>query len=92
MSTIKNGKISLYCHFNKIIKQPRTCFQSPALRQKHIKNVCHTACQYLTSFILIVLKIKNTCNFYYEAMPMMTLQILKSVDFTKTQKPKPSVV
>ena len=26
------------------------------------------------------------CNFHYVAMPMMTSQILKSVDFTKTQK------
>ena len=25
-------------------------------------------------------------NFHYEAVPMMTSQILKSVDFTKTQK------
>ena len=43
MSTIKNGQISLYCHFNKIIKGPGTSFQSPALSQKHDKNVCHTA-------------------------------------------------
>ena len=26
------------------------------------------------------------CNFHYVAMPMMTSQILKSMDFTKTQK------
>ena len=26
------------------------------------------------------------CNFHYVAMPMMTSQILKSGDFTKTQK------
>ena len=26
------------------------------------------------------------CNFHYVAMPMMTSQILKTVDFTKTQK------
>ena len=26
------------------------------------------------------------CNFHYVAMSMMTSQILKSVDFTKTQK------
>ena len=43
MSTIKNGQITLYCHFNKIIKGPGTSFQSPALRPKHVKNVCHTA-------------------------------------------------
>ena len=29
MSTIKNGQISLSCHFNKIIKGPGTSFQSP---------------------------------------------------------------
>ena len=28
------------------------------------------------------------CNFHYVAMPMMTSQILKSVDFTKIQKPR----
>ena len=29
---------------------------------------------------------KHKCNFHYVAMPMMTSHILKSVDFTKTQK------
>ena len=38
----KNGKISVYCRFNKIIKGPGSSFQSPALIQKHIRNVCHT--------------------------------------------------
>ena len=47
---MKNGQISLYCHFNKIIKGPGTSFQSPALNQKHIKNVCQTAHEYLTKF------------------------------------------
>ena len=28
----------------------------------------------------------HKCNFHYAAMLMMTLQILKSEDFTKTQK------
>ena len=28
----------------------------------------------------------NQCNFHYVAMSMMASQILKSVDFTKTQK------
>ena len=27
------------------------------------------------------------CNFHYKAMPIMTSQNLKSVDFTKSQKP-----
>ena len=48
MSIIKNGQISLFCHFNKIIKG--SSFQSPALNQKHFRNVCQTAHQYLTKF------------------------------------------
>ena len=50
MSTIKNGQILLYCHFNKIIKGPGASFQSPALSQKQLRNVCHTAHKYLTKF------------------------------------------
>ena len=50
MPTIKNSQTSRYCHFNKIIKWPGTSFQSPALNQKHFRNVCHTAHQYLTKF------------------------------------------
>ena len=48
---MKNGTISLYFHFNKIIKGPGTSFQFPTLIQKFWK-------------------------------------VLKSVDFTKTQKPR----
>ena len=43
MSTIKNDQISIYCHFNKIIKKPGTSFQSPALSRKHVTNIFHTA-------------------------------------------------
>ena len=50
MLTIKDGQISLYCHFNKIIKGPGTSFQSPAFSQKQVKNVCRTAYKYLTKF------------------------------------------
>ena len=39
MSTIKMAKT----HFNKIIKGFGKSFQSPALSQKHVRNVCHTA-------------------------------------------------
>ena len=42
MSTINNGQILLYYHFNEIIKGPGTSFQSPALSQEHVRNVCHT--------------------------------------------------
>ena len=41
--TIKNGQILLSCNFNKIMKGPGTSSQSPALSQKHVRNVCHTA-------------------------------------------------
>ena len=43
MSTIKNGPILLYFHFNDIIKEPGTSFQSPALNQKDVRNVFHIA-------------------------------------------------
>ena len=48
--SIKNDQISLYCHFNKIIKGPATSFQSPAVNQKHVKNVCQTTHWYLMKF------------------------------------------
>ena len=51
MLTIKNCQISLYRHFNKIIKEPGTSFQSPVLSQKHVRNVCLTAYSYLTKFL-----------------------------------------
>ena len=50
MSVIKNGQISLYYHFDKIIKGSGTSLQSPALSQKHGRNVCHAAHKYLTKF------------------------------------------
>ena len=50
MLAIKNGQISLYCHFNKMIKGPVTSSQSPTVSEKHVRNVCHTAHQYLTIF------------------------------------------
>ena len=51
MPNMKNGQIPLYGRFNKIIKGPGTICQSPALNQKHrIRNVCHTAHEYLTKF------------------------------------------
>ena len=35
MSTIKNGQISLYFNFNKMIKEPGASFQSPELSQNY---------------------------------------------------------
>ena len=32
------------------LKGPGTSFQSPALSQKHVRNVFHTAHEYLTKF------------------------------------------
>ena len=91
MSTIKCGQNQLYSYINKIIKESGSSFQSPALRQKHVRNVCHTAhYQYLTKFNFDSTqgfkRTKRKHNFHYVAMPMMTSQILKSVGFTKTQK------
>ena len=43
MSTIKNDQILRFCHFNKIMKEPRTSFQSPVFSQKQVRNICHTA-------------------------------------------------
>ena len=77
MSTIKNGQISLYCYFNKTIKAPGTSFQSPALGQKHVRNVCHMSHSTLVfhqiSFwqYLRFKRNKHKCNFHYVAMPMM---------------------
>ena len=50
MFTVKNGQISLYCHFDETIKGPGTSSQPLALSQKHARNVCQTAHQYLTKF------------------------------------------
>ena len=50
---------SCYICFNKMIKGPGNTFQSTALSQKHVTNICHTAHQYLTKFYLIVLRIQK---------------------------------
>ena len=50
MSAIKNDPISLYCHFNKVIKRSETSFQLSALSQKHVRNVCRTTYHYFTKF------------------------------------------
>ena len=91
MLTIKNGQISLYCRFNKIIKGPEISFQSPALSQKHGRNVCDTAHQYLTKFHFdsiydskeISVSVTSLCTNSYDPS-----QILRSVDLTKAQRPR----
>ena len=75
MSTIKNSQISLYFHFKKIMKGPRTSFQSPALNQKmyQFDSTCFK-------------RNKHNCNFHYVTRSMMASHILKSMDFTKKEK------
>ena len=46
---MKNGQISLYFHFNKIIKGSGTNFQSPSLNKKHIRNVIFRVTIFLKS-------------------------------------------
>ena len=41
MPTVEAGQILLYCHFNKITKEPGTSFQSPAFNQKYVRNAFH---------------------------------------------------
>ena len=88
MSTIKNRQTLPYCHFNKVIKEPGTNFQSPAFSQKHAKNVCDTTDQYLTKFHFGSTQdskeVSNKSNYHYSAMLMMKSQIFKFTDFTKT--------
>ena len=75
------SQISLQRHFNKIIKGPGTSLKSPALSQKYVRNVGHRSNQYLTKFILVVFRIQKI-----NVTSMLTPQILKSLNFTKTQK------
>ena len=91
MSTINNDQIELYSHFNKIIKEPGTSFQSSAFSQKHVRNVCHTSHQYLTKFHFDRTQdskflLNPKCNLHYAARLMVMSQILKSAGFTKAQK------
>ena len=43
MPTTKKWPDLAILSFNKIINGPGTSFQSSALNQKHVTNVCHTA-------------------------------------------------
>ena len=84
MSTIKNGQILLYCHFNNFIKEPGTSFQFPASSQRHVRYVCHTEHKYLTKFHFD--STQDSKEISVSMMHMMTSQSLKSIDFTKTEK------
>ena len=75
MSTIKNGQILLYCHFNKLIKGPGTSFQSQALSQKHVRNAFHTAHFYILQHIIFFVG-KN--NF----VAVVTFKVLKIPNFS----------
>ena len=84
MSTIKNGQISLYCHFNKIIKGPVTSFQSPAFkRYKHKCNVHYVAMPMMTSQILRSADfIEIQKSRYLENETLFFLQIKKLINNT----------
>ena len=83
MSTIKNGQILLYCHFNKIIKEPGTSFQLQHLAKNMLEMFIIQHTSIWPNFILIGFKTnKHKCNLQL----MMTSQILKSAGFTETQK------
>ena len=92
MTVIKNGQISLCCHFNKIRKGSGDSSQSSALSQKNMLemlDIQHNSIWPI--FILIAIRIKKNkhkCNFYYVAVPMTSkvLKFHKNADFTKTQK------
>ena len=79
MPTLKNGQISLYCHFIKIIKGPGTSFKSPALSQYLVRTVCHTAYQYLTKF-----HVDSTQDKYISVISV-TSQIHKNLDILRTE-------
>ena len=85
MSIIKNGQILLYCHFNKIIKEPGASFQSPAFSQKHVTNVCHTAHYYLTKFHFDSTQdLKEICIIHY-AYVVADIEICRFHKNTKNQ-------
>ena len=70
-------------YFNKSREGPGTSFHSPAASQDHVRNVFHTAHQYLTKFHFD--SAQNSKKIIVSVMLMMMAQILKSVHFTKTQ-------
>ena len=85
MSAIKNGQISLYCHFNKIMKGPGTSFQYPTLMQKHVRIFCHTTHQYLRNFPFdrtIMTMISDFAIFEYHKNSKIYLVFFSSNDKT----------
>ena len=92
MSTIKNGPILLYCHFKKKNKRAWNQFSVSSIEPKTIQKCFSYSTVVFDQISLwqyVAFKIyKHQYNFHYVAMPMVTSQSLKSVDFTKTQKSK----
>ena len=84
MSTITNREISIYCCFNKIIKGSRTSFQSPALSEKFVRNVCRPAHQYLTRFHFD--STQDSKEISISATSVMQHCLVSQVDFTKKTK------
>ena len=88
MSTIKNDQIWLYCHFNKLIKRAQNQFPRHKIEPKTYQKCFSYSTLVFDQYFLQYLGFKRNkqkCNFHYVAMHMMS-QILKSVDFSKTQK------
>ena len=81
MSAMKNGQISLYCHFNKIIKEHETRFQSPNLGQIMLEIFVLKHTSIWLNFIFKVLRIQKK-----QALPMMTPQKQKNLDISRTKQ------
>ena len=78
---------SRYIVINKIIKGPGTSFQSPALSQKQCLSDSTLVFDQMSFWQYLEFKRnKHKYNSHYTAMPMVTSQILKFVDFTKTKR------
>ena len=91
MSTMKNDQMSLYCHFNKIIKGPATSFQSPAFSQKHAWNIFHTVHLYLTKFNVDRIRDSLSCTMQqclwwrHKIWNLRASQKHKNLDITRTK-------
>ena len=59
MSIIKNGQISQYFHFNEIIKEAGTSFQSPDWAKNMLEMFVIHHANISPNFILIVLGIQK---------------------------------
>ena len=89
MSTIKNDQISLHCHFNKIIKEPGTSFQSPALRQKYVRK-CFSYSTLVFDKISFQQSLgfkgnKHKCKYYCEVGIIIAINLLLKLAVSSIQ-------